>query len=994
MNKSLRPIIFACLLLLSIFAMAQIRSKSSDYLENSFLNPPTSVKPYVWWHWMGSNFSKEGITKDLEAMKAEGIGGATIFNLASAVQESQYPTLNNPWPEQTYRSPAYWEAIRFAASEAQRLGLEIGLHNTVGYSTTGGPWIDEEHSMQRLVWSDTIISGGEELNLKLKAPKLIADEGWGKTGRKISFYKDIVVLAVPAEKKQITTAEVLNLTSYYDAGSGLKWKVPSGKWIIYRIGYASTGRPPHPVPDDVLGKVLEADKMSAELSAFHWKTVLDPFKEHLGEYMGKSFRHMLIDSYEAGNQNWTPKFREEFIQRKGYDPIPWLASFSLTVGTDKDSKDRRIVGSEDQTARFDWDYRDVIDQLFYENGWNIGKKMLKDAKLDLQFEPYGGPFNTPQGVDLADLPMAEFWTAGIGGITPDVPAAARAAGKTVVGAEAFTGRPEVSQFTEDPAFLKSSADQVFAQGINRMILHHWVHQPFDERYQPGMGMGWWGTHFGRNQTWFEPGKAFFTYMARCQAMLQYGEQPADYLCVDKLQGFADLISSTDFVKQNITVENGKLRMPSGRIYPFIVFSDSIMLPETAKKIKKLVAVGVTVVSPKPVKSPSLKDFPKCDLELKKIADEVWGTSTLNRYKKGFVFTKLEDAVHESGITANFQVEKAITPNDIKIAHRTSPEADIYFVSNQSEKAQTMSVSFRISGKQPELWQAEYGSISNAPVWNDKDGRTTVSLNLKGIQSIFVVFRKAATKDDHLVSVAAKDSNTNWNIQSDKKGLPLLLAAEPLSLEVIYASGKQKTIEAKPLSPVTVSGSWKVDFAPKTDQQFELEFPELIDFSQHSDKSVNYFAGTATYRKKIAINPATLNERTILDLGEMNDIAEVRVNGKSAGVLWYPPYRADITELLVSGENDLEILVTTNWANRLIGDEQEPADFEWGKDRGEKMGRAMLAYPDWFVKNQPRPSQGRKTFSIWYYYRKDSPLKPAGLVGPVKLVSVTELEFTN
>jgi hypothetical protein len=992
MNKLFNPVIFACLLLLSISAAAQTNSESSDNPETRFLNPPTSVKPYVWWHWMGSNFSKEGITKDLEAMKAEGIGGATIFNLASAVQESHYPTLNNPWPEQTYRSPAYWEAIRFAASEAQRLGLEIGLHNTVGYSTTGGPWIDEEHSMQRLVWSDTIISGGSELSLKLKAPKLVADEGWGKTGRKISFYKDIVVLAVPAEKKEITTAEVLNLTSQYDAGSGLKWNVPSGVWIIYRIGHASTGRPPHPIPDDLLGKALEADKMSAEQSAFHWKTVLDPFKEHLGEYMGKSFKHMLIDSYEAGNQNWTPKFREEFIKRKGYDPIPWLASFSLTVGTEKDSKDRRIVGNEDQTARFDWDYCDVIDQLFYENGWNIGRKMLKDAKLDLQFEPYGGPFNTPQGVALADLPMAEFWTAGIGGIYSAVPAAARASGKTVVGAEAFTGRPEVSQFTEDPAFLKSTADKVFAQGINRMILHHWVHQPFDDRYQPGMGMGWWGTHFGRNQTWFEPGKAFFTYLARCQALLQYGEQPADYLCVDKLNGFADLISSADFIRQNITVENGKLRMPSGRIYPFIVFSDSIMLPETANKIKKLVAAGAMVVSPKPVKSPSLKNYPECDSELIKIANEVWGTGTSNRYKKGFLVIKMEDAVQKLGITTDFQVEKATTPNEIKIAHRHSADGDIYFVSNQSEKAQAMAVSFRISGKQPELWQAESGSISNAPVWNDKDGRTTVSLNLKGIQSVFVVFRKAASMSDHLVSATAKDSNTNWTILMNKNGSPVLRASEAVSLALVYASGKQKTMEVKPNAPLELSGSWKVAFVPKTDQQFELEFPELIDFSKHNNKSVNYFAGTATYRTKIAMNPASLKERRILDLGEMNDIAEVRVNGKSAGVLWYPPFQADITELLVAGENNLEILVTTNWANRLIGDEQEPADFEWGKDRGEKMGRAMLAYPEWFVKNQPRPSQGRKAFSIWYYYRKDSPLKPAGLVGPVRLVTQSEIKL--
>ena len=958
-------------------------------MEDLFHNPPTSVKPYVWWHWMGSNFSKEGITKDLEAMKAEGIGGATIFNLSSAVQESHFPILNNPWPEQTYRSPAYWEALRFAAAEADRLGLEIGLHNTVGYSTTGGPWIDEERSMQRLVWSDTLISGGAELNLKLKAPTLVADEGWGKTGRKISYYNDVVVLAVPAEKKEMNISEVLNLTSQYDKENGIKWKAPAGKWIVYRICHASTGRPPHPVPDDVLGKVLEADKMSVEQSTWHWKNVLAPVKEHLGEYMGKSFRHMLIDSYEAGGQNWTPGFREEFIQRKGYDPIPWLASFSLTVGTDKNSKDRRILGSEEQTARFDWDYRDVIDQLFYENGWNIGKKMLKDAKLELQFEPYGGPFNTPQGAALADIPMAEFWTGGIGGISPEVPAAARAAGKTVVGAEAFTGRPEVSQFTEDPAFLKSTTDRVFSQGINRMILHHWVHQPFNDRYQPGMGMGWWGTHFGRNQTWFEPGKAFFSYLARCQALLQYGEQPADYLSVGKLDGNSDLISFPDFLAENIQVKNSKVVLPTGRSYAFILFPEAgKMLPEVAEKIKLLVAAGAVVVSEKPVSSPSLKDFPQCDVQVKQIAFEVWGDKPTNQYGKGFVFIRKEDAIVKTGITPDFQAEKAANPNDIKIAHRHSSAADIYFVANLSDKPQHAEVSFRISGNQPELWQAEDGSISNAAVWSEKNGRTSVSLGLKGTQSVFVVFRKKALKTDHPVSVTVNDANANWSTTYNSKGNPVLLSSENVSAKIVYASEKQKTVETRAVAPEEIKGPWKVSFAPKLDKSFELDFPELIDFSKHSNKLVNYFAGTATYQKQLTVDVKALsqNQRMVLDLGEMNDIAEVRVNGRSAGVLWYPPYTADITSLLQAGDNWLEILVTNNWANRLIGDEQEPADFEWGKDRGEKMGRAMLAYPDWFIKNQPRPSQGRKTFSVWYYFRKDSPLKPAGLVGPVRLIT--------
>ena len=143
-------------------------------------------------------------------------------------------------------------------------------------------------------------------------------------------------------------------------------------------------------------------------------------------------------------------------------------------------------------------------------------------------------------------------------------------------------------------------------------------------------------------------------------------------------------------------------------------------------------------------------------------------------------------------------------------------------------------------------------------------------------------------------------------------------------------------------------------------------------------------GTATYTGTFSLDKVA--DRVCIDLGRMDDIAEVSVNGKSAGVQWYPPFRADVTDLVREGENTLEIAVTDNWANRLIGDEQHAPDFEWGTDRGEAMGRAMKAFPDWFLKGEPRPETGRKTFNIWYYYRKDSPLQPAGLVGPVQLMT--------
>jgi len=953
-------------------------------LELQFKNPPQSAKPYVWWHWMGSNFSKSGITKDLEAMKASGIGGATIFNLSSAVQESQAPTLNNPWPEQTYRSSAYWDALKFAASEAKRLGLELGLHNTVGYSTTGGSWVSQEQSMQHLVWSDTIITGnGKARQIQLTKPLLKADKGWGRYDSKLSFYKDVVVMAIPADKQQAELADVKILTLNFDSIKGLLLPIPKGqKWKIYRFGHASTGISPHPVPDDVIGKTLEVDKMSTKQSEYHWSEVLNPISQNLGEFIPGSFKHILIDSYEAGNQNWTPGFREEFIHRKGYDPLPWLLTFVQTVTNDKKNSNRRVLDSEEKAARFEWDYRDVINQLYMENGFSICKKMINQAGLRFDWEPYSGPFNTTQGSALADLPMGEFWSNSNGGINLSIPAAARAENKPLVGAEAFTGRPEVSNFTETPALLKKSTDGAFLSGVNRLILHHWVHQPFDDKYQPGMCMGWWGTHFGRFQTWFEPGKEFFKYIARCQFLLQQGQGVVDYLCVDKLVGNADLLSVNDFMNENISIRNGQVLLPSGRSYPFIVYSDTLILPEVAEKLVNLAMQGATVVCPRPVHSPGLQNYPGCDQNLQKLAYSIWKNQPINPCGKGFVISDLKVAIQKEGITRDYQVLKD-SANEIKVTHRRANGMDLYFVVNTGKQIRYNGISFRITGKQPELWQAEDASIQPASVWSDDGKRTTVNVKLNPQQSVFVVFRKTPLLVDHLTEAKADTITDDWSIHCDSAGNSYFSSNENVKINFISASGLKSSMSVKTTQYKMPNQSWNVTFIPKKGYSFERKLPDLIDFSTSEDKDIKYFSGTAVYKKVIRIGNMLENQRFFLDLGKVYDLAQVKVNDAEKVTLWYPPFKADITKGMRVGENIITIEITNTWANRLIGDEQEPADFEWGNDRGETKGRALLAYPTWFLKNESRPSQGRKAFSTWYYFRSNSQLKPAGLVGPVR-----------
>ena len=779
-----------------------INENALKKLACTFQEAPMEYRPYVWWHWMGSNFSKEGITKDLEAMKEAGIGGATIFNLTSAVQESQAPVENNPWPEQTYRGKAYWEAMEHAASEAKRLGLKLGLQNTPGYSTTGGPWITEKRGMQTVVFSKTRVTGtgNDQVKTRLKKPELPVYKGWGSSKKRATYYEDIAVIAVP-EKTGVNVNDVIDISGYMDTDGLLKWKAPEGEWNIFRVGHAPTMANPHPAPDDLMGKVLEADKMSKEQSVYHWNMVLNPLTEHLKKYIGTSFTHILVDSYEAGEQNWTPGFREAFREQKGYDLLPWIAL-------------RECVKKNEEIEKFNTDYKEVVSNLYIENGWRVAKEMINKAGLLFFWEPYYGPFDTKKSVSIPDLPMGEFWTRGKGAISSEIVNEAKAAGKNLVGAEAFTGRPEISQYTEDPAFLKHFADGSFISGANWLFLHHWVHQPFDDQYQPSMGMGWWGTHFGRNQTWIKPGKAFFTYLARCQMLLQQGE---------------------------------------------------------------------------------------------------------------FISTQKN------------------------VLHRSMPEAEIYFVTNPTDTVLVHSFSFEVKNRVPELWYADKGIIRQKRNWKETNDSTFVDLQLTPDESVFVIFP----------------------LKQDNGYSELKLPATETTNEVRYS----------------IDGSWDVRFVSKLDNSFQMEFPSLIDFSKHPDLSVKYFSGTATYKKEIKTDKAKTgkNKRIILDLGKLDDIAELKVNGQSVGVLWYPPYRADITPWLKTGNNTLEIAVTNNWANRLIGDEQYPADFEWGKDRGRTMGRAMKAFPDWFIKKQTRPSKDRKTFNIWFYYRKDSPLQPAGLIGPVQLI---------
>ena len=800
-------------------------------LAKAFLSPPNTTRPYVLWMWMGSNITAEGITRDLEAMRDAGIGGATIFSLADTTTPWSGVILKSPTPEIVTFTAPWWKLLRFAAAECRRLGLELILHNCAGYASSGGPWITPELSMQEVIWSQQLVTGGRDLHLTLA--RAIVDlhphQDWptvyipseGKFGVPLvearrTYYRDIAVLALPATGAAAMD-QVVDLSAAMNPQGELSWNAPEGDWIVYRFGHTTTGAMIQPAQWDAMG--LECDKMNAEAVTFHCRHVLDDIRRHVGDLIGNpGLSTFYFDSYEGGNPTWTPKMREEFKRRRGYDLTPFLPTLA-----------KRTIVDDDETARFKKDFKRTVADLYRDHYWATPRSLAHEYGLEFVAEPYEGPWETPEVLHYLDHANMEFWTHN-NKYSPvfnrQVNDTAHALGQRVVGAEAFTTAPELAAWNEHPGWLKPIGDAAFCDGVNRMNIHHFVQQPWGPEYQPGNAMGRWGIHLGRYQTWWEPGKAWLTYLWRCQTLLQAG----------------------DFVPAS---------------------------PQTSA-----------------------------------IFSTTFGTL------------------------------------DLKSIHRLHSKEHVYFVANMAGTAGDAHCSFPVTGLQPEIWDPVWGTMRDAEAATMANGNTVVQLEFAPAQSVFVIFRKA------------------WNPLAAARVRPVL-------------------------SPIAhLRGAWQVHFDPKRGGPGTVEFTSLEDWTQRPDDGIRYYSGTAIYTAKVDL-PRTLPGKVLLDLGSIKNLAAVTVNGRKLGVVWTPPWHIDISSAAVPGENTVEIAVTNVWANRLIGDEQEPSDVVWEKgDAVMKGGYFLKEFPEWFLQKQARPSKGRYAFTTWnYFLHITTPLSSSGLLGPVRVLSV-------
>jgi hypothetical protein len=726
--------------------------------------------------------------------------------------------------------------------------------------------------------------------------------------------------------------QVVDLSSKMDASGQLRWNAPPGKWEILRFGYTISGAHVSTHSEGAGGYAI--DYLDEETLDAYWKSTLDPIFAEIKPYLGKSLRFLHTDSWELGPVNWTRRMPAEFKRLRGYDIEPWLP---VLAG--------HIIGSRDGSTRFLNDFRRTLADLMAENKYEGFSKRAHAMGAGIHPEaggPHAGPMDALRNLGINDVPMGEFWSTSPRHRVRDeqrffvkqTTSAAHTYGLRISLAEAFTniGR----HWQHDPRSLKATFDQAACEGHN-LTMWHTFSSSTAAQGMPGAAY-FAGEHFNPNVTWWKQGKAFIAYLNRCHFMLQQGLGTSDVLHFygENIPSFVRLKSDDpakclpgydyDVIDMKALLErvsvdaSGQAVLPEGTSYKLIslVPHDAISLP-VMTHLANLVKGGVTLVGPRPKRQFSRSGGERADAEFDQLCDELWGADAppvqgSRKVGKGRVIwgKTTRQVMQEDGLAEDFSWKGGDRDTLIDFIQRRTDDARIYFVANRRNRPETLDLQFRITGHVPELWDPVSGSRRDLTDFRFENGRTIIPYPMGPEEAFFIVFRK--------------------------------------QVEAAPATVRPNVAELSPA--MEINGPWQVSFDPQWGGPEKVVFEKLSDWTTHQDPGIRYYSGTAVYEKSFTV--PDIKGDVVLDLGMVESLCEVELNGQDLGVLWSFPFRVDLSNKLKPGSNLLRVKVVNLWCNRIIGDASLPAE-----------------------KRLTRTNITRLT--------KDTPLEPSGLLGPVRLL---------
>ncbi len=960
-----------------------------EQLRAGFSDPPLPARLRCYWWWLNGNTDKPTITHDLEEMKNKGYGGALLVDANGSDQEGNRNVPAGP----TFGSPAWTDLFLHALREADRLGLEITLNVQSGWNM-GGPAVTPEEASKVMTWTRTTVHGGSRVSVTLPTPP-----------EKNGFYRQIAVLAYPLrdgdrpsasgsalrfrsaaaetgfsmpdsdwmldpngspaggsglgranQEDKVTPhtvqadarrAEVLDLTTQTTAGGSLNWIVPPGEWELLRIGYTDSSTLTCALPcarvstSSGAWQGLALDYLSRDAFDSFWQQAVEPLLLAAKPY--HSLKMLAEDSWELGGTNWTENFREEFKQRRGYDPVPWLP---VVAG--------RILEDPDASLRFLADLRRTVADLVTANHYDRFAERAATFGLGIQAEsggPHGAPIDALETFRHSAVPQSEFWSENPHRsrdaerfFTKEAASAASIYGQRYVAQEGETSIHR--QWNESLATdLKPSFDRAITEGMNRLVWHEFTSSPASTGL-PGQEY-FAGTHLNPKTTWWNAGGAFFQYLDRVQFLMQQGTPVHDvlYFYGDNVPAFVRIkeddparvlpgydydVTNEDALLRSIHVEGHELVGPSGVRWRVLTMPRSERVSLTAlRRIRGLVREGA-ILAGKPPSSPTGMVSKVQATQFQALVEELWGASCERQPRtvaRGQVFCTGETRA----VLAALQIPPDLssrkdTPDamsslggTLDYAHRRVGKMEIYFLRNGSAEQRTDDPIFRVSGKLPEIWDPVSGTIGETPLASGRpafhtlpDGRLQVHVSLPAYGSVFLVFQPSEDAGAGAVSA--------------------------------FPSVEEAEVERL--------GAWQVNFpAGHGGPGASLVLNDLRSWTEAPDARVRYFSGSATYRVLVKAPAAAKGKRVWLRFTDVHEIARVRLNGQDAGTVWAKPLTLQVDRWLKPGTNLLEVEVTNLWPNRIIGD------------------------------LQPETTE-RYTSTNITSYPANTPLLPSGLIGPV------------
>ena len=965
-------------------------AQGPDFAEG-FLDPGTEARPRAYWNWLNGDVSNPGLTRDLEEAKDKGLGGLLMWDTEAMRNPDGFVPAGPP-----FLGTESVGFIHHAMKEANRLELDLGLVCASGWNS-GGSWVTPEMASKNLFSSGVIITGPGQVRMKLPFPEVPRNCPKGADGLPI-WYIDIAVLAWPDSEDMLIPelSDVVNLTGKFKDGE-LVWTPPEGEWQVVHFVCSNNGQ--QLIAASPNSKGLFIDFLDPEATRFHFEYIIDKLGLPKGGDPESPLKSLDDDSMELHEGiQWTTKFREWFQKHHGYDPVPWLPV--LMGWTIKD---------EAESVRFRYDYNKTVSDLLIFSHYTTGTEICAKYGLTRTAEAGGPgppfwvscPVDALKALGNVGIPRGEFWMGNPRNLflVKEIASAAHIYGKPYVDAESWT---TWRRWRDGPFKRKMLVDRAFCEGLNRVTYHGFSHSPVEAGY-PGRTYHA-GVDMNPQVVWWSKARPFMDYLGRCCHMLQQGMYVADvaYYYGDRAPNFWPYyhnvpekprieglgagydydVVNTDVILNRMSVKDGRLILPDGMSYRVLVLPGHAQAPlEVLQKLEELVSVGATVIGPRPTDVPGLHEYESRTAQLHELASRMWGecngtTVKSNNYGKGRVVWGITPQQWLAGesVGPDFSCQTDANTGSLDYIHRQTEHSDIYFVRNKTMTPVNAVCLFRVNNRTPHIWDPADGTMKEQFVYKIMDGGTSLPLVLPPGGSVFIVFDERRPTGG-FTSLIGPGDNTNT-------GLPVeqVVAVRDHTATIhcwqngqyllADSKGQKHLLEVHDLpASLELEGGWRVEFDPEWGAPAEVMLPELISWTEHAEEGVRYYSGTGRYNKTFNLPASWLDpgHHVHLDLGDVRELAEIYVNGRSAGVLWKPPFRADVTPFLKSGVNVLKIEVMNLWINRLSGDMKLTPD--------ERYTRTNISSDGATRKVPAEP---------WHVH-------PAGLLGPVRLLPSVQVQ---